>query len=278
MGDMIIYKATNLINGKAYIGQTQQGLEVRRSQHLRDLGRCGLGRAIRKHGDENFKWEILCECSTQEELNWMEIEMIREHGTLAPNGYNLTTGGDAFEMSDETRKAMSKGQRESPFVKANAEAQRGKKLSPEHRKAISEANKNNPENAALCRANAEANKDKPLSPEHRKKISEAKKGKPIHPLSTEHRKAISEGLMGKPLSPEHRKAISEALQKSPSVRAKAEAQKGKPLSPERRKKISEAQKDKPKPPLSPEHLKALSEGRARYWERKIAERNTISPR
>ena len=60
---MIIYKTTCLINGKIYVGQD--------SKNNPDYLGSGiyLNRAIKKHGKENFKKEVVCECSSQEDLN-----------------------------------------------------------------------------------------------------------------------------------------------------------------------------------------------------------------
>ncbi len=58
---MIIYKATNKINNKSYIGQTQHSLESRNSQHYRDYkdSNTSFHKALRKYGKENFEWKII---------------------------------------------------------------------------------------------------------------------------------------------------------------------------------------------------------------------------
>jgi group I intron endonuclease len=94
---LLIYKATNLINGKEYIGKTTRKFRKRRSSHKTDAkqGRgAAIGRAIRKYGFENFRFEIICECFSRRELSMCERAQIAQHGTLAPRGYNLTSGGD----------------------------------------------------------------------------------------------------------------------------------------------------------------------------------------
>jgi hypothetical protein len=85
----VIYKTTNLINGKIYIGQDKRN-------NPKYLGSGVLLRkSIEKNGKENFKKEILEECSSQEELNEREIYWIDKlnarHRTI---GYNLASGGD----------------------------------------------------------------------------------------------------------------------------------------------------------------------------------------
>ena len=61
---MIIYKVTNIINNKIYIGQTIHSLNIRKSQHERshEYGyKTAFSNAIKKYGKENFIWEIIYE-------------------------------------------------------------------------------------------------------------------------------------------------------------------------------------------------------------------------
>ena len=93
-----IYKITNLVNGKMYVGQTKGTLAHRWGQHRaegnsqRDHHQYQtLYRAMRKYGVENFEIELLQEC-TEEELNALEIYWIGRLDTYR-NGYNMTIGG-----------------------------------------------------------------------------------------------------------------------------------------------------------------------------------------
>ena len=61
---MIIYKVTNIINNKIYIGQTIHSLNIRKSQHERSHEyeyKTAFSNAIKKYGKENFIWEIIYE-------------------------------------------------------------------------------------------------------------------------------------------------------------------------------------------------------------------------
>ena len=71
---MLIYKATNLINGKIYIGMTTKTLEHRVKVHKRDSQRLNtyFYQAIRKQGFDNFKWEVIDTAETMEELEEKE--------------------------------------------------------------------------------------------------------------------------------------------------------------------------------------------------------------
>lgn len=96
---MIIYKVTNKINGKVYIGQTIHSLEHRKSGHERDA-RCQkkttvkFHNALLKYGYDNFEWEVLKECTSQEELDYYEDFYIKKYNsTDRETGYNLKSGG-----------------------------------------------------------------------------------------------------------------------------------------------------------------------------------------
>lgn len=87
-----IYKITNKINGKSYIGQSIH-IEQRWQEHLYKNTHCSLIKyAFHKYGVDNFIFEVLEECK-QEELNEKEQYWIKYFNTFE-NGYNLTLGGD----------------------------------------------------------------------------------------------------------------------------------------------------------------------------------------
>lgn len=107
---MGIYKITNLKNDKSYIGLSFD-IERRWKQHLGyafntsqeevSLYHNKLYNAIRKHGKENFRFEIIEECE-KEKLKEREIYWIKYYDTYN-NGYNLTTGGDisGYDVAEE---------------------------------------------------------------------------------------------------------------------------------------------------------------------------------
>jgi predicted RNA-binding Zn-ribbon protein involved in translation (DUF1610 family) len=108
---MLIYKVTNLINGKVYIGQTSLTLEQRKSRHEHDAVRLNrktvsFHNSLKKYGFENFKWEILQKCETQEELDKAEIENIKKFNSMDKSkGYNLKAGGKLGGAYNEEVKA-----------------------------------------------------------------------------------------------------------------------------------------------------------------------------
>jgi predicted GIY-YIG superfamily endonuclease len=102
---MLVYQATNRINGKCYIGVTTRLLAKRRAQHhvFANRGsRSPFHQAIRKYGKENFAWEIIEEHDTEESLMAAEIRLIAER---SPE-YNISKGGrgpTGFRHTEATR-------------------------------------------------------------------------------------------------------------------------------------------------------------------------------
>lgn len=100
---MIIYKTTNLINGKFYVGQdSNNNPEYYGSGNL-------LKKAIKKYGKENFIKETLEVCSTEEELNEREKYWIKET-KVQELGYNIADGGTGGNtMCEENRERIING-------------------------------------------------------------------------------------------------------------------------------------------------------------------------
>ena len=88
-----IYKITNTLNGKLYVGQTTQPLEKRFLQHSK--ARTPLGEAMRQCGLENFTIEVIEECATSAQTRERERFWIRVLKCKVPNGYNQSDGGEA---------------------------------------------------------------------------------------------------------------------------------------------------------------------------------------
>lgn len=132
---MYIYKITNLINGKLYIGQTITSIERRFSKHCGNENQI-VSKAIHKYGVENFKVEEIDRAETREELNEKEIYWIKYYNSLVPNGYNVAGGGNKNIIVHElTRKKLSechKGEK-APWY--------GKHLTEETKHKLSESHK-----------------------------------------------------------------------------------------------------------------------------------------
>lgn len=99
-----IYKYTNKINGKSYIGQTVRSLSDRMGSNYHGYIMCtAFYNALKKYTLENFDIEILEECKI-ERLNEEEEKYITLFNSLAPNGYNLKqkAGGTHDTISRDT--------------------------------------------------------------------------------------------------------------------------------------------------------------------------------
>ena len=106
---MFIYKISNSINNKVYIGQTIRPIEDRFQRHLNDATNNILdthfARAIRKHGKENFWIEEIDRANNQEELNLKEQYWIRFYDSVN-TGYNETDalykcGGNTYQSKSQ---------------------------------------------------------------------------------------------------------------------------------------------------------------------------------
>lgn len=106
-----IYIITNTVNAKQYVGITKR-LKVRWQQHKSANGSApALHAAIKKYGVENFAFTHFASAKDVDAAGDIERMLIKEHNTLSPNGYNLTTGGEGGKgvpMPKEQKQAISK--------------------------------------------------------------------------------------------------------------------------------------------------------------------------
>ncbi len=96
-----VYKITCLETGKAYIGLTENDVPRRWSQHVSEAVRGhtqrGICRSIRKYGAGAFTVETILVAFGREAARLAERELIAAHGTMAPAGYNHSTGGEGID-------------------------------------------------------------------------------------------------------------------------------------------------------------------------------------
>jgi group I intron endonuclease len=106
-----IYKITNKLNNKSYIGITSTSIEQRWNAHKAISSECTYIRnSIQKYGEENFKIEQIDIINTIEEANEKEIYWIKEYNTMVPNGYNLRDGGKYGKISEESKEKNRQSQ------------------------------------------------------------------------------------------------------------------------------------------------------------------------
>jgi group I intron endonuclease len=111
-----IYKITNTVNGKNYIGYTKNP-KGRWASHKTEAKKLRSGqnihKAMAKHGIDNFVFEIIFEHPDKDYVfRTMEDILIQEHKALGPYGYNMDPGGNGrSEISAETRQRMSEAKK-----------------------------------------------------------------------------------------------------------------------------------------------------------------------
>lgn len=173
-----IYKITNNINGKAYIGQTiYPHNRWREHQYQVRMNQCGcplLYKAIRKYGISNFSFTIIKECLL-DEMNDREQYFIKACNSFGAGGYNCNEGGEGqrgFHHSAYTKQLIgNKSRQRSPECNRKiAEKLRGRPIPPERlkilRKQIKKAHQaacewhKSPEGLEWHRKLAEKNKGK----------------------------------------------------------------------------------------------------------------------
>lgn len=106
-----IYKVTNCINQKSYIGLTINDAETRFKKHksmIYSNGCSALYEAFKKYGVENFTIETICFSSNKKELMSLEKHYISELNTVSPPLVRLYPFGENCKVTDETKKKISK--------------------------------------------------------------------------------------------------------------------------------------------------------------------------
>jgi len=244
---MIIYKTTNLVNGKIYIGQDKNN----NSTYL------GSGKilqfAFQKYGIENFSKEILEKCESTADLNEKEKYWISFYQSTNKNiGYNIALGGNGGDTISNHPRKDEIGEKHSEWLKENNPT-RGRKRSEEEIEKWKESyvgkyqGENNPNfgskrNNSAKEKMSEARKSwwKKLSEEERieivKKLSESNKGKAGNSWSDDMKKAHSQWMKeNNPFKGEtHTDEVKQKISKANK----------KPKSEETKRKLSEAHKGK----------------------------------
>jgi len=103
-----VYKITNLINNKIYIGITSRDPKIRFNEHFSNKKEL-LYKAKEKYGKENFSLEIIENNLPKKEIGIKEKYYINFYNSLAPNGYNLSTAGFSDKgISEEGKLKLKK--------------------------------------------------------------------------------------------------------------------------------------------------------------------------
>jgi group I intron endonuclease len=164
-----IYKITNKINSKIYIGQTNN-TSLRWSQHKSNAkhnrGQQIITRAISKYGVDNFDFDVIASCKTQEDTNLTEEQIIFQYDSRnLEKGYNVDAGGNTTPRTPEVSEKISKSLQQ--HYKIHSGWNKGGTLTEEWKNKISESHKGLPG----------TNTGKTFSDEWKMKISKSQIGK-----------------------------------------------------------------------------------------------------
>lgn len=101
---MYVYKITNKINNKCYIGCTEKSIEYRFAQHKNSNKQYPLYKDFKIYGIENFTLELLEKCCSREEALSLEKYYIKFYNSTSKEyGYNTNTGGEDNIGTDNPR-------------------------------------------------------------------------------------------------------------------------------------------------------------------------------
>ena len=103
-----IYRITNLVTGKKYIGKTVRFKRRMWEHQKQKINKSYLSRSIQKYGWDNFKKEIIIDDVPEEDLSNLEMSYIKVEKTMAKKGYNLTLGGEGKTGNIVSKKHVKK--------------------------------------------------------------------------------------------------------------------------------------------------------------------------
>ena len=226
--------ATNTINGKSYVGMTKHDFEQRKYMHLfyQKNPKHYFHRALKKYNADNFQWSILKNCITTKELCDWEKFYIKFFHTQAPNGYNLTNGGDGaggLPLSEKTKKLLSDAakkryqRKDNPFYGKKHSEETKEKMRISQKKWRAErpgynSGENNPMFGKGLRGEKNGMYGKKHTPEAIKKISDhSKKQIPWNKnkkWSEEEKKKRSIAMKKKWEDPGHRKKMTPIIKEN----------------------------------------------------------------
>ena len=172
----VIYLLIDGTNDREYVGQTTKTFEERFNEH-----KCGtqyIDRAIRKRGVEMFATAILKVCYNREELDYWERYFIKYRNTMAPNGYNLTEGGEGGSPCEETiekiRDSINAYYEEHPEARDRISEEQKRRFSdPVEREKAAERTRKVFENPEIAAKHAESQRRRFEDTAERQRIADA---------------------------------------------------------------------------------------------------------
>lgn len=172
-----VYIHTCRTTGKKYVGQTRYEVpEWRWGKNGRGyISQKKFWRAIQKYGWNDFDHDVR-QCSSFEEMNRVEAELIEFYGTIN-NGYNVDRGGNEGPRSEEARQHMRESQQAYWSTHTRKGQGKGQKPSDETRAKLSAAKLGTKRDPEIGRKISESNKGHITTPETRAKLSKALRGR-----------------------------------------------------------------------------------------------------
>lgn len=177
-----IYIITNLINNKQYVGQRKWNKDPNIDKYMGSG--TALNRSYNKYGIDNFKKELIkTDIKTRDDADKYEKIYIILYNTKAPNGYNLTNGGEGGKLIHHTEEVKSKMCGKQAWNKGLKNwrpdyimsKDTKDKIGNHHRNKIVSTETKLKMSASAKKRNA-PNKGKKFTDKHRKNLSESHKG------------------------------------------------------------------------------------------------------
>jgi len=239
---MYIYLITNLVNNKKYVGQTINDPLKRWTAHkskTKSGSDFAINNALRKYGVENFQFEVIDDTNENiDQLNESEIKWIAYYDTYDGVGYNMTSGGDNYIRSEETRNKISEA------LKGEKHHFYGKKFSDETKEKMRQATlgmKHTEESIKKMSGENHHNYGKTHSEEWKKKMSERMSGSnhPLYgkPRSDETKEKLRQANLGKKHSDETKEKMRNLVISDETKLKISESLKGRIVSEETKEKL-----------------------------------------
>jgi group I intron endonuclease len=199
---MVVYKITNIINNKIYIGcAIDYEVRIKAHRSCKYKGALLLHRAFLKYGIDNFAFEVIQNYNTKEDMLQGEIMFIEQYNSISPNGYNLHFGGKGGKIQLTEKQLLQRKQ---------------------HAKSLTQLHIGNKYN--LGRVTSDETKEKiskklkgqTRTGDTKTKISKSKIGNTNSKgviRSQDYKDKISNALKGRVFSEEHKQKLSEAAKK-----------------------------------------------------------------
>ncbi len=215
----VLYKITNLLNGKCYIGQTKN-FKMRMRDHIRTR-KSLISQAINKYGKENFSF-VQLESFDESEIDAAEKAFILKFNSLAPNGYNLDLGGKSVKESNDITKEKLRlanlGKKHTEITKQKMR----ESMTPQRKQKIIENFQSHPVSQEARAEQGKKMKIKWADPEYKAnildKIRITNQSKPKRQITEEQRQKMSAAHKGQkawnkgvPLTQEAKRKLSDAL-------------------------------------------------------------------